>query len=200
MKTLHYFQIATLAFLLVFSACSKDNGTNDPGTPSTGDPVTLQGVNYEASGTVKYVDTNTGKTETMTYTKVTAQYKDQSHIWPGTFYTFLTFTNLTPNQTISFVFPGKELPKSGIHKIGPWPIATNGITEADKLKDGEMAIFFNGRLAGSKRADFKSINVLNDNGKILLDFGNEVDVFDNITGDKAGNIILINVTKTTKKL
>lgn len=197
-----------LTAVLFFAACQKDEtkpaeNNNPPQNETPKDSVTAKAVTYEASGSFSYTDSASGETKTYTHTLVKVNYKDQSQLWPNTFYTYISFYNTNSQaaaQMLTFVVLGKELPKTGTYKIGPMPIASAGIKEEDKLKTGEMAIMAVANGNVSKRNDAITINVVNENGKLTITSSEEINVYDNIMGELEGKCKNINLTKTTKKM
>lgn len=201
MKTIKFLLIASLSMSFLLS-CEK-NENNDPDNPNTTDLVTAENITYEANGSFTYTDAATSTPKTYTYTHVKAQYKDVSHIWPNTYYTNLSFYSIKATaaaEMITFIFLGKEFPKTGTYKMGPNGIAITGISETDKLLANEVAIqvVANGNV--SKRDDLMSIDLINTNGKITITSSNEIEVYDNLMGNLRGTCKNINITRTTKKL
>lgn len=201
------FKIATLAliFFAAITSCKKDNANpNNPNNPSppTADSVTANNITYEALGGFTFTNTQTNVTNNYTHKYVSISYKDQSHIWANTAYTFLTFFDKISEaaaQQITFVILGKEMPKTGTYKVGPWIVSTTGITAADKLLPDEMAILVVGNSLVTKRNTSLTIQVVNDNGKITITANNEIPVYDNLMGNLKGKCTNINLTRTTKK-
>ncbi len=201
MKTIKFLLIASLSMSFLLS-CEK-NENNDPDNPNTTDLVTAENITYEANGSFTYTDAATSTPKTYTYTHVKVQYKDVSHIWPNTYYTNLSFYSIKATaaaEMITFIFLGKEFPKTGTYKMGPNGIAITGISETDKLIANEVAIqvVANGNV--SKRDDLMSIDLINTNGKITITSSNEIEVYDNLMGNLRGTCKNINITRTTKKL
>ena len=198
---------ALLAVTVLFASCKKDNNNtpsnpNNPSAPAT-DSVTAEAIAYEASGNFTFINTETSTTNTYTHQYVKINYKDQSNLWANTQYTYLSFYNTNTQaaaEMITFVILGKEMPKTGTYKVGSWPIASAGITEADKLLPDEMAILVVGNSFVTKRNAAMTIQVVNDNGKITITSNNEIEVYDNLMGGLKGKCKDINLTRTTKKV
>lgn len=207
LKTTNMLKTALLAVTVLFASCKKDNNNtpsnpNNPSAPAT-DSVTAKAIAYEASGNFTFINTETSTTNTYTHQYVKINYEDQSHIFANTQYTFLSFYNTNTQaaaEMITFVILGKEMPKTGTYKVGSWPIASAGITEADKLLPDEMAILVVGNSLVTKRNAAMTIQVVNDNGKITITSNNEIEVYDNLMGGLKGKCKDINLTRTTKKV
>lgn len=206
MKAFKFFSIAVLGTILLFSSCSKDDNNNpqlpDDNSTNTSDSVTNKNIGYKASGSFIYTDAATSTPKTYTTPFVKVQYKDESHIWPNTHYTFLTFYNTNGNaaEMLTFVFLGKDFPKTGTYKVGPSIIGISGITEADKLLSDEVGILAVGNSHVTKRDASMTIKVENDKGKITITSDDEIKVYSNIMGELEGTCKNINFTRTTEKL
>ena len=131
MKLFQFSFIALITISLTLSSCSEvvnplpDNQTNDA------DSVSSESVTYEATGSFIFTSTDTSTTKSFTHQYVKIQYKDVSNIWTNTYYTYLSFYNTNRTaaaEMLTFVFLGKELPKTGTYKIGPNIISMNGIS------------------------------------------------------------------------
>ncbi len=207
--------ISALALILIvgITSCRKDdkptpsstqpsNTTPSSTNPPVSDSLTSKNLTYEASGSFIYTSAATSSPKTYTHQYVKAQYKDMSHIWSDTYYTYMSFYNINATaaaEMITFTFLGKEFPKTGTYKLGPIIIANLGISEADKLLSDEVAIQVVGNGQVSKRDASISINVVNDNGKITITSDNEIKVYDNLMGELKGTCKNINFTRTTNK-
>ncbi|MDD3005325.1 hypothetical protein [Flavobacterium sp.] len=205
MKPIQFLKTATLVLAVLLSSCAKDDDNapdpNNPSNPTT-DLVTADPITYEASGGFTFTNTETNTAKEYTHQYVKINYKDQSNLWANTQYTYLSFYNTNAQaatEMITFVILGKEMPKTGTYKVGSWPIASAGITEADKLLPDEMAILVVGNSLVTKRNTSMTIQVVNDNGKITIKTSNEIEVYDNLTGGLKGKCKDINLTRTTKK-
>ncbi len=203
MKINKFFSITVLAVAVLFSSCSKDDDTN-PNNPIINDQVTADNITYEASGGFTYTDAATSTAKSYTHQFVKAQYKDVSHIWQDTHYTYLAFYNTNATaaaEMITFVFLGKDFPKTGTYKIGPaQAIAMSGVSASDKLLANEVGIMVVGNGQITKRDASVSVNITNDNGKIVITSTDEIKVYSNVDGDLEGSCKNINLTRTTKKL
>lgn len=206
MKVIQIFKIAVLATVVLFSSCSKDEDTNpnETGNPVIDDQVTAENITYEASGGFTYTDAATSTAKSYTHLFVKAQYKDVSHIWQDTHYTYLAFYNTNATaaaEMITFVFLGKQFPKTGTYTIGPaGAIAMSGISASDKLLVNEVGIMVVGNGKITKRDASVSLNITNDNGKIIIKNNGDINVYDNLTGELEGSCKNINLTRTTKKM
>jgi hypothetical protein len=206
LKTTNMLKTALLAVTVLFASCTKDDDNapdpNNPSNPTT-DLVTADPITYEASGGFTFTNTETNTTIGYTHQFVKINYKDQSNLWANTQYTYLSFYNTNAQaaaEMITFVILGNEMPKTGTYKVGSWPIASAGITEADKLLPDEMAILVVGNSLVTKRNAAMTIQVANDNGKITITSNNEIEVYDNLMGGLKGKCKDINLTRTTKKV
>lgn len=203
MKINKFFSITVLAVAVLFSSCSKDDDTN-PNNPIINDQVTADNITYEASGGFTYTDAATSTAKSYTHQFVKAQYKDVSHIWQDTHYTYLAFYNTNATaaaEMITFVFLGKDFPKTGTYKIGTaQAIAMSGVSASDKLLANEVGIMVVGNGQITKRDASVSVNITNDNGKIVITSTDEIKVYSNVDGDLEGSCKNINLTRTTKKL
>ncbi len=203
MKINKFFSITVLAVAVLFSSCSKDDDTN-PNNPIINDQVTADNITYEASGGFTYTDAATSTAKSYTHQFVKAQYKDVSHIWQDTHYTYLAFYNTNATaaaEMITFVFLGKDFPKTGTYKIGPaQAIAMSGVSASNKLLANEVGIMVVGNGQITKRDASVSVNITNDNGKIVITSTDEIKVYSNVDGDLEGSCKNINLTRTTKKL
>ena len=204
MKSIQILSVAAIVTTLFFSACSNDdNIVPEENIPTTTDSVTTENVTYEANGSFIYTDAATSTPKTYSHQFVKIQYKNVSHVWENTNYTYLTFYNTNSTaaaEMITFVFLGKEFPKTGTYKIGPQTVAVNGISEADKLLPNEVAILAVGNGNVTKRDATKTINIENNKGKITITSSNEINIYDNIMGELKGTCKNINLTRTIKKL
>lgn len=206
MKVIQIFKIAVLATVVLFSSCSKDEDTNpnDTGNQVIDDQLTAENITYEASGGFTYTDAATSTAKSYTHLFVKAQYKDVSHIWQDTHYTYLAFYNTNATaaaEMITFVFLGKQFPKTGTYTIGPaGAIAMSGISDSDKLLANEVGIMVVGNGKITKRDASVSLNITNDNGKIIIKNNGDINVYDNLTGELEGSCKNINLTRTTKKM
>lgn len=206
MKASNILFSSALALIVILSSCKKDNDNipNNPNNPNpTTDSVTASKITYEALGGFTFTKTETNTTNKYTHQYVRINYKDESHIWANTQYTYLSFYNTNVQaaaEMITFVILGKEMPKTGTYKVGPMPISINGVTEADKLLPDEMAIMVVGNSLVTKRNTSMTIKVVNDNGKITITSNSEIEVYDNLTGGLKGKCKEINLTRTTKKV
>lgn len=200
MKINKFFSITVLAVAVLFSSCSKDDDTN-PNNPIINDQVTADNITYEASGGFTYTDAATSTAKSYTHQFVKAQYKDVSHIWQDTHYTYLAFYNTNATaaaEMITFVFLGKDFPKTGTYKIGPaQAIAMSGVSASDKLLANEVGIMVVGNGQITKRDASVSVNITNDNGKIVITSTDEIKVYSNVDGDLEGSCKNINLTRTT---
>lgn len=203
MKLFQFLFIALITISLTLSSCSEvvnplpDNQTNDV------DSVSSESVTYEATGSFIYTSTDTSTPKSYTHQYVKIHYKDVSHIWKNTYYTYLSFYNTNSTaaaEMLTFVFLGKELPKTGTYKIGPNIISMNGILETDKILPGEVSILAVGNGQVTKREAEMTVNVVNNNGHITITSNHEINVYNNITGELKGTCKNINLTRTTKKL
>lgn len=201
MKTIKFLIIASLSMSFLLS-CEK-NENNIPDDINTTDLITAENTTYEANGSFTYTDAATSTPKIYTYTHVKAQYKDVSHIWPNTYYTYLSFYSIKATaaaEMITFVFLGKEFPKTGTYKIGPNVISSLGISASDKLLADEVSIMVMANGQVTKRDASMTVKVVNDKGKITITSSNEIKVYDNIMGDLEGTCKDINIIRTTKKL
>ena len=203
MKLFQFSFIALITISLTLSSCSEvinplpDNHTNDA------DSVSSESVTYEATGRFIFTSTDTSTPKSFSHQYVKIQYKDVSNIWTNTYYTYLTFYNTNRTaaaEMLTFVFLGKELPKTGTYKIGPNIISMNGISETDKILPGEVSIQAVGNGQVTKREAEMTVNVVNNNGHITITSNHEINVYNNITGELKGTCKNINLTRTTKKL
>lgn len=199
--------ILSIVFLASMSSCEKEEvnpATNNTNNQNLGsDSVTSKTITYEATGGYSFTNSSSNDTKSYTHNFVKINYKDQSHLWANTQYTFLNFYNTNAQaaaEMITIVILGKEMPKSGTYKIGPWPIASDGISESSKLLSDEMAVMVVANGYVTKRNSAITIQVVNDNGKISIVGNNEFEVFDNITGILKGKCKNINLIRTTKKI
>ncbi len=195
--------LLSIIFIVGISSCNEeDKSPNSPNT-SVIDSVTSTTITYESSGGYTFINTETNAINNYTHQYVKINYKDQSHIWTNTQYTYFSFYNLSAQaaaEMITFVLLGKDMPKTGTYKLGPWPISSAGITENDKLLSDEMAIMVVGNSLVSKRDATKTINVVNNNGQISITSSNEIEVYSNLMGNLKGKCNNINLTRTTKKV
>lgn len=203
-----YFKIVLLSSTLLLS-CSKDDSTNTndinptENNPINTDIVTSENVTYEANGSFTYTDASSSTPKNRTHQYVKIQYKDVSHLWKDTYYTYLSFYNTNSTaaaEMITFVFLGKEIPKTGTYKIGPNVISVSGITEADKLLSDEVSVLVVANGQVTKRDTSMTIKVVNNNGNLTITSDNEIKVYDNLMGTLKGTCKDINFTRTTKKL
>lgn len=211
MKAFKLLSITVLGTILLISSCKKDD-SNNPSVPSnnstntntnTTDSVTEKNIGYKASGSFIYTDEATSTPKTYTHPYVKVQYKDVSHIWSNTYYTYLTFYNTNSTaaaEMLTFVFLGKDFPKTGTYKIGPNIIASQGIKDTDKLLADEIGILAVGNSHVTKRDASMTLKVVNDKGKITITSDEEIKVYSNITGNLEGTCKSINFTRTTEKL
>ena len=102
---------------------------------------------------------------------------------------------------ITFVFLGKQFPKTGTYTIGPaGAIAMSGISASDKLLANKVGIMVVGNGKITKRDASVSLNITNDNGKIIIKNNGDINVYDNLTGELEGSCKNINLTRTSKKM
>ncbi|HQN37785.1 MAG TPA: hypothetical protein PLY01_08115, partial [Caldisericia bacterium] len=87
------------------------------------------------------------------------------------------------------------------YKIGPaQAIAMSGVSASNKLLANEVGIMVVGNGQITKRDASVSVNITNDNGKIVITSTDEIKVYSNVDGDLEGSCKNINLTRTTKKL
>ena len=197
-----------LSSALLFSSCKKDTAkpeanTNTKTDESAKEVLTANAVTYEASGSFSFTNVTNSITNSYTHQYVKINYKDQSQLWPDTYYTYLTFYNSNSQaaaEMLTFVLLGKDLPKTGTYKTGPLPIAVDGIKAADKLSSDEIAIMAVSNSMVSKRNAATTIKVLNENGKITITTSDEINVYDNLMGDLKGKCKSISLVRNPKKV
>lgn len=203
MKQSLIFSAIFLASSLMVSSCKKGSTSSTPTpTATTADSVSATAVVYEATGSYTQVNSSTSESKLINPKNVKVFYKDVSY-WANTYYTYITFYNTNStgaSECISFVFLGKELPKTGTYKVGPWVIAKDGVSDDDKLLSNEVAVLTLANSWVSKRDAVKIVKVINDNGKLSISTSDEIEVFDNMYGDSKGKCKDISFTKTTTKI